>query len=245
VLTVEQSVGGSGCQYPKGYVEPVPELYRALGRAAKLMSTAYGVSSKEHFPFLMQTDDANDGSGRYLFNHWQYVTGMLAEMAEKELAGAPMSKKELEFLSRTVDMHRDKYTGERNYDGWYPELHREGRWRVGESKPVVADVHTDADRGQVLQTAVGHPGLMIIAVDSGEDLSLFGGPVYNYYSFKSSASNRMTDRRWQRLLEKNRAPGKPAFTRGYWAAAHETKWSPDMGDTATDTDLSNDVDPWK
>lgn len=213
ILMIEQSVGGVGCQYPKGYVDPVPAVYLALGRAAKLMGDAFGSSAKEQFQYRLE-NEGPDNPGFFVF--WEQTMATLATMADKELKGEPMTEAELGFLNQTVDLHLDRYDGSRRYNGWYPSLYWEGPMEAGKSKPVVTDVHTDADAASVRQIGVGHPGLMIIAIDNNGDRALYGGPVYNYYAFERPLSNRMTDAQWRKLLNKDRLPEKPAFTNAYW-----------------------------
>ncbi len=230
VLMVEQSEGKIGCQYPRGYVEPVPEAFRRLGRAAA------------HLQPLHASLDPRDGA-RVV----EYLEGFaatmerLAEIAERELADAPMSAEDLTFLQRTVDRHEEGYGGTRSYDGWYPKLfwaprasfsdatpsgviplapgrrlsnpHFEG----GRSEPVVTDVHTDIDNGRALTLGVGHPQLMIVAIDAGADgtVALYGGPTYDLRVFEVEAAHRMTDDQWRAAVEVGALPPRPAFTRSY------------------------------
>jgi hypothetical protein len=156
----------------------------------------------------------------------------LAALAGKELAGEPMSAEDLAFLNQTADLHGTAYYGERMFDGWYPQLFWTRFWEPadpddpepdgfgehpsGISEPLVADVHTDAENGLALEVATGHPGLMIVAVDSGGDLALFGGPVSSYYAFTVPVAERMTDDAWQDEVEAGTAPPRPAFAQEYW-----------------------------
>jgi len=85
ILVVEQSTGGIGCQYPKGYVEPVPELYEALSRSIGVMAP------------LFQTPELATMSnvGPFL--------AKLVTLSNEELAGVPMSDAEPAFLNETAD----------------------------------------------------------------------------------------------------------------------------------------------
>ncbi|MFH2007729.1 MAG: DUF3160 domain-containing protein [bacterium] len=211
------STGGGGCQYPKGYVEPVPALYESLSRAAARFAKAFPAS----------------GSTRRVHRFlafFQATMKKLAHLARLELAGRTMSKSELAFLKNTVDAHIFAYSAIRRYDGWYPKLFWSKAWRrklqrrphgVGGhsggslSQVAVADVHTDVDRGQVLQVGVGHPGVMVVAINAGGKTALYGGPVYNYYSLQQPQRKRLTDARWRRRVIRSKLPPRPAFTRAY------------------------------
>lgn len=221
ILIVEQSTGGMGCQYPKGYVEPVPALYDAMAQAANLMAKVFA-------------------GGAYSFTnvgpcmeHWRSTLKQLGAIADKELAGQPMSAAELDFLNKTADQHGSAYYGGRVFDGWYPQLFWTPQWAPadpnlshldsmyahpsGLSEPIVADVHTDAENGRALEVATGHPGLMIVAIDNKGDISLYGGPVSSYYSFDVPLSERMTDEEWEAKVDAGNLPSRPEFTRSYWA----------------------------
>lgn len=227
VLMVEQSVGGQACQYPHGYVEPVPGLYRSLARSAAALAPLYEdldvLPTGTTFVSLFKTVP------EYL-SYFQETMERLAVMAEKELAGEPLDAGDLAFLNQTVDRHADDpYFGSRQYDGWYPRLF----WQLmtwsadqvtaidedhpsGVADPVVIDVHTDAEKGQVLEVGVGYPGLMVVALDVGDGAVLYGGPVSSFYAFHQPAESRMTDEVWSDMVSAAAVPERPAFARGYW-----------------------------
>jgi hypothetical protein len=222
ILLIEQSSGGIACQYPEGYVEPVPELYRSLAHAAALFQSYYETQGQG-----VMTNASS------FFAHVTQVMEQLALLADKELAGEPMTDGELLFLNETVDRHaQDGYYGTRCFDGWYPRLFWTNDWPIecpteggmmrpedhpsAVFEPLVADVHTDAEAEQALEVAVGDPGLMVVAIDNDGDRSLFAGPVYNFYSFAVPLSSRMTDNEWLQRLQAGDLPERPLFTRSYW-----------------------------
>ena len=225
VLMVEQSVGRPGCQYPKGYVEPVPELYNQLAQASAELAALYaGDKESKQAPTVIAWA-----------KHYGEVMKRLARLSEQQLRGEPMSAADLAFMNRTVDQHAvSSYLGERSYDGWYAALFYSRGWTseprskdypdgphphyVGaESKPIVVDVHTDAEHELALQVATGYPELMIVAIDQGDDVSLYGGPVSSFYSFEQPSSARMTDYDWRATVRQHKQPRRPAFARGYRA----------------------------
>jgi hypothetical protein len=223
ILIVEQSTGGMACQYPKGYVEPVPALYRALDRAAELLAQVYAGGS-----FSVKNVDT-------CMDHWRATLKRLGELADLELAGKPMSADDLDFLNKTADLHAGQsYYGQRMFDGWYPQLFWTPLWQPtgltggdnirdfdehpsGIAEPIVADVHTDAENGRALEVATGNPGLMIVAIDNQGDIALYGGPASSYYSFDVALDERMTDEEWQAQVQANTLPSRPAFAQHYWA----------------------------
>jgi len=59
---------------------------------------------------------------------------------------------------------------------------------------LVADVHTHTAEGKVLEEAVGHVDLIIVACPSPDgSILLAAGPVLSYYEFKHPMSDRLTD----------------------------------------------------
>jgi hypothetical protein len=227
VLTVEQSMGSLGCQYPQGYVEPVPGLYRALGRAAAKLRPFYA-APRQLPPAHPRVVIA--ARARAFLVKFQQTMKRLAKLAELQLAGGTMSGADLAFLRHTVDRHAQGYGGIRSYDGWYPALFWTEAWQGREHdmavlpyveggilKPVVTDVHTDTYAGSVLQVGVGSPELLIAAIDTQQGVALYGGPVYSVYAFARPISQRMTDNEWGQLVGHGRLPGRPAFARRYRA----------------------------
>jgi hypothetical protein len=215
ILIVEQSTGGEGCQYPLGYVEPVPNLYQSLAIAAARLQALY-------------VDEPTMLNVVPFFDHFIETSSKLATLAEKEMQGIEMSEADLEFLNQTVDMHGDSYPGFRTYSGWYPKLYWLPGWDLqaqnifvedpsGISEPIVADVHTDAENGLALEVGVAHPGLMIVAIDNAGDIAVYGGPASSFYTFNVDLQSRMTDEEWFELVEKKELPPKPDFATSYWA----------------------------
>lgn len=227
VLVVEQSEAFFGCQYPQGYVEPLPELYRQLDQAAAHLVALYegGALSKSYVARTVPGWAA----------HFHDTMERLARLSEQQLRGEPMSAKDLAFMNHTVDRHADDgYGGTRNYDGWYPALYWNLGWSIerkkerdlggtyphitgGESEPIVVDVHTDGDHGTVLEVGTGHPELLVVVIDQGDDVAVYGGPVSSFYAFERTATDRMTDQQWEQAIQEHALPSRPEFAKGYRA----------------------------
>jgi hypothetical protein len=241
VLVVEQSEGFIGCQYPQGYVEPLPELYRQLDEAAAHLVALYEDHGTTK-PSARRGDQVERLSESYMAKtipawakHFRTTMKRLARLSEQQLRGEPMSASDLAFMNDTVDKHADDgYGGTRNYDGWYAALYWNLGWTLeppkdrglggthphivgGESEPIVVDVHTDADHGTVLEVATGHPELLVVVIDQGDDVAVYGGPVSSFYSFEKPATQRMTDEQWKDAIQEHALPSRPAFARGYRA----------------------------
>lgn len=241
VLVVEQSEGFVGCQYPQGYVEPLPELYRQLDEAAAHLVALYEDHGRAKASGR-RSERPERLSESYMARtvpawgeHFRATMQRLARLSEQQLRGEPMSAKDLAFMNDTVDQHADDgYGGTRNYDGWYAALYWNLGWTLepredrglggthphiegGESEPIVVDVHTDVDHGKVLEVATGHPELLVVVIDQGDDVAVYGGPVSSFYAFEKPVMQRMTDEQWKDAIQEHALPSRPAFARGYRA----------------------------
>jgi hypothetical protein len=229
VLLIEQSGGGMGCQYPRGYVEPVPSFYRSLWQAVANLEKAVNQAIQ------------NSGDKKDLFANWKNVLETLETMAIAEIEGRPFTEAQLTFLNETVDLHIDSYSGARMYNGWYPRLFYGENGE--ESKPIVTDLHTDVENGRVLHGATGHMGLMVIAIDNNGDKAVYAGPVYNYYGFEVDGYNRLTDDQWRAQLALKKNPAKPLFTRDYWVLDKPADFVPDKNSAPAPNPFAPEIAP--
>ena len=176
-------------EYPVvGYVEPVPEFYHRL-----LALTRMTNSGLEEMGVLDGVSkDRLARLGEILF---RLETLSIAELEDKELTG-------------------DDYEFIRNFgselEGVIAEVDEKAR-----KTTIVADVHTDANSGMVLEEGVGYVDLIIVAYRLPDGRILCGaGPVMSYYEFKHPMDDRLTDEKWRGVLSTD-PPDRPAWTKGY------------------------------
>lgn len=63
---------------------------------------------------------------------------------------------------------------------------------------LVADVHTDSDKGKVLEVATGIPYKIYVALNDGNGgKRIAEGYTYSYYEFHQPMSNRLNDDQWK------------------------------------------------
>lgn len=222
------------CEYPEGYVEPVPAFYDAMERLAR--NTAAGLAALNLTGFVMvpprtpeeplptHIDLQMRGATQFLAYFADQMV-ILRAIAEKELRSEPLNDNENLFLKRVVENPWD-YVGSRQYNGWYPGLfyrnafagyafHEEAGCDMWDA--LVTDVHTDVpdtivgDPGAVIHEAVGDVNLLMIAVDNGPDRVMYGGPVFSHYEFEKPADTRLTDEDWKATSP----PPLPDWTHNY------------------------------
>jgi hypothetical protein len=173
---------------PKGYVEPAIELYAELRALNGMM-----LEGLDGFELL------ND---KWL-NRLGYVNTLLDRLiniSRKELTGKELTEREVRFIE---------------------EFGESLTYAIGDLLPkstttaIIADVHTEPNTRQVLEEGTGALNMIWVACSTtGGDYFICAGPVLSYHEFKHPMSDRLTDEKWQRMINKNEVPktgifGKP------------------------------------
>jgi hypothetical protein len=229
ILYVKQSYTFSTlCYYPAGFVEPVPEFW---ARFEKMATRAADLIEKTPFPdrtvsrpvgkhtHNLSVKAVQAAQARHFRNFARQVR-VLKEIAEKEAAQKELTKEEEKFLKTTVEMHFGGSGGPR-YNGWYFGLFYKGPTDADKWDALVADVHTDVpapdvgDPGCVLTQGVGCVDFALVAVDSGKDRMVYGGPVLSHYEFEMPGVTRKSDSEWRKEIREGKLPPRPAWTRSY------------------------------
>jgi hypothetical protein len=191
---------------PKGYVEPVPQFYARL--AALTSMTIDGLDSRG---LLAETD-------RTSLNVLLNLAQSFQVMAEKELAGQPLTQEEYDqiryyggSLEQLVMASADTELGEE-----FARLYMEEEPQAA----VIADVATDPDASggpAVLEEGIGriseiHVVVPVIQDDGSMMLQVAKGGVFTYYEFPWPAADRLTDEKWRGMLDSGQAPALPGWT---------------------------------
>lgn len=162
---------------PHGLVQPDVAFWREMERLSAF--AADGFARHQLLP------DANEEFSRFR-NFAKAIKGF-REIAEKDVAGAPLTEKDWELI-RTTD---------------FSEMGRpilpNDEPKPGEGKSaLVTDVLTDAAAGQVLQEALGRPYVMLALAGGRHGNRVLVGLAYNYYEFaRPIKDGRLTDEEWQ------------------------------------------------
>lgn len=224
------------CDYPAGFVEPVPEFWRRMGLLAEVAADAVSklaLSGKVTVGPGMQVDLKEVQAAQLAFcTNFADRMNTLRHLSEKELASIPFTEADNYFVRSVVEWV-NTYVEIRTFNGWYPRLfYRPVRSKYsmqfdeddGCAKwdPLVTDVHTDlpdpivGDPGAVIHQAVGDVNLLLIAVDNGPDRMVYAGPVLSYYEFEMPSDSRLTDAEWESKLT-TAPPPLPSWTTPYLA----------------------------
>jgi len=175
---------------PRGFVEPNLAFWQELQRL--IAYTAAGF--KQYGLFTGELEEY----GR--LNIFKERVNFYTSLAVKELRGAPLSEAEYEklrseslaflakpFVEGAILEDKDKRAG------------------------LIADIHTDAVKGQILYEATGEP-YFILALVGNEGVSrLTVGVAFNHYEFTGPLTSRYADADWQERVYQTppQLPPKP------------------------------------
>jgi hypothetical protein len=75
--------------------------------------------------------------------------------------------------------------------------------------PVISDVHTTDF--EALEVGVGNAEAIYVIVEIEGRLKMCRGAIFSYYEFPWPLNDRLTDEKWQDILEKEKAPNRPTW----------------------------------
>ncbi|NMB35301.1 MAG: DUF3160 domain-containing protein [Firmicutes bacterium] len=183
----------------RGYVEPNPHLYARLAALVKM--TREGLVSRD----LLREQDKES------LVRLEQLALSLKTISEKELGNIPLSEDEYDLI--------------RSYGGQLEHLWIEALQDIGVDHPsavyenpaaLVADVATDPN-GRVLEEATGHISEIYAVVPVDGSLRIARGGVYTHYEFSWPLADRLTDKKWQEMLDSGQAPPQARWTETFTA----------------------------
>jgi len=124
-------------------------------------------------------------------------------LAEKEVTNAPISDAEYESLR----------TGFWKVSQLITPFDSEEIQEKDKKPPLIADIHTDALKGQILYQATGYPLIMIAFVADQKTPRLTIGVVYRHFELTGPLDKRYTDEEWQARVDAKDLPETPFFYR--------------------------------
>jgi hypothetical protein len=180
---------------PKGYVEPVPELFGRISALGQMT-----ISGLKERGLLAENDEQ-------ALSQLVTTADQLEAIANKQLAGEQVSEDEYDFIRRygvTIEGLTFAASDEMESasGGGFPDPSGGEDPQVA----VVADVATDIATEQVLEEGVGRVFTIYVVVPIDGELVLTKGGVFSHYEFTQPMSNRLTDEKWRELLDAGQAP---------------------------------------
>jgi hypothetical protein len=186
ILYAKQSYTPIRAVIDRGYVEPVPEFYNRLRALTQMTSTGLASLNLLDSTQSMRLDLLQD------------VLGHLTAISVAELQGQGPTVDDGAYIS--------------SFDQVLAPLQTGLSVPQAATTTVVADVHTDANLGSVLEEGVGYVKLVVAAYEiPGGHMVLGAGPVFSAYEFKWPMADRLTDEAWTNLLAGANCPASPAW----------------------------------
>ena len=192
----EMGDGGEPAPY-KGYVEPNVLFW---GRLLSLTKQSHeGLASRK-----LLSDELKER-----FEQFEDLLATLKQISEKELRNQKLTEDEYDVIrhigGQLEYMTLSVMTG--NPDTW--EMVNE----TDRDMAVVADVHTGGDK--VLEEGVGHAYEILVIVPVEGKLVLTRGASFSYDEFQQPIGDRLTDEKWQGMVNNGRAPALPVWTKTF------------------------------
>ena len=175
--------------YPRGYVEPDPQIFDALLSATARLGEFIAKFGIE------EGDDWDEKEGRSYSSKLGEFAELLTtarDIAKKEAAGEPITLEDYENIKRLSR----SFSARLLLPGEYVQDDEQLKMAL------VADVATDYLGGGVLEIASGRPQRMYVFVnDASGGARITRGFIFSYYEFVRQLSDgRMPDEEWKALV---------------------------------------------
>ena len=177
-----------------GYVSPYPEVYNRIGKMVKKMRLELGALD-------VMPEGLEDNYQRF-----EKIMAKLVDLSEKELAGKNLSEADYRWIASVAGQLKSATV-------LPPGLRERILSETDSRMALIADVHTNNNAKKVLEEGVGTPFILTVNMKlEGKPVTL-NGAVFSYYEFKWPMDDRLTDEKWQQMLEKE--DGRPALPSWY------------------------------
>jgi hypothetical protein len=187
----------------EGYIEPVPEFYARVLALTRM--TRKGLDD------MKVLDDQSRGRIESL----EGIVERLLNLSMQELQGKALQPEDYGFINSFGEQLKAAVAG----------VDQEGL-----DTTIIADVHTDANSGQVLEEGTGNIRGIVVAYPMPDGGVVAGvGPVFSYYEFRHPMANRLTDEAWKAMLREGKAPALPEWAASFSAEAAGARIPPGGG----------------
>ncbi len=201
---VYAELGAGGGEPPpppddRGYVEPNPYVYARL--ASLLKMTIDGLDIRG----LLKPSMKNN------LEKMVQLAISFKTISEKELNNEKLTDEEYELI-RSYGGQLEHFWIEINKDEpEYKKAESQGDYLNEKPAAIITDVATNPN-GQVLEVGTGKIFEIFVVVPIDGELKITRGGVYSYYEFTWPMSDRLTNIKWQELLNSSQAPTLPSWT---------------------------------
>jgi len=152
---------------------------------------------------------------------WIKTITKLKSLAQKELDQEPFTEKESLWIKKTIAKWYQHGSGAGwRRDGWYCDLFYNKSSACEDKDALIADIHTQPPslgfQGTVLSEATGNVNMLVAALDNGNDIRVYAGPVFSHYELIPNGVQRFCDSEWRDMLKANNSLiVNPSWTKDY------------------------------
>ena len=176
----EMGAGGDERAIPpvvKGFVEPNLEFWN---RFTKLLDRTQNIFTDNN---LFVSQGAQDR-----LTQFKTITALYTKIAEQELRNQAVSETDYESLRTTKLAFMAQ-----PFEAVDPT-------ETSGQTALIADIHTDILKNQILYEATAKPYLMLVIVGNENSPRLVAGLTYNHYELTDQIGERLTDETWRQRV---------------------------------------------
>ena len=164
------------------YIEPNIPFFEGFRIANALLAETYA-----HYGLY-------DDKAKEAIDGLQKLADRALEITKLELNDQPVSEEQLAWIA-TIPSELAKYV--MVYQNPYGYSSDEEQFKMA----VIADVYTNSDLGMVLETGVGIPYRIYVALNDGQGGKRIAvGYTFSYYEFPHPMDDRLTDEAWKEAV---------------------------------------------
>jgi hypothetical protein len=250
ILYGKQSyTGGTSCSFPYTYIEPYPEFYERI----RLFAT----QAADFFTNVFAgTSLSSNNTIIAYYTRYAEIMNIFKSIAEKELAGTPISDEETEFLKTMISHYMASGP---SVTGWINDLIF--NYETGLNPDfIVADIHTQPtdefgnEVGHIYHVGNGYINNGVFLAPNPvnpEQIIAFAGPVSSFHYEVTDNFYRYNDQEWaEKFLSATDLPSRPDWIASYIAgpdgeklpAGRELKGTVCNTSGLNPPDIANDID---
>lgn len=185
-------------EQPRGAIEPAPLVYQRLGELVAAERAA------------LQSAGYLSADRKQRLDTFSALLTMIAKLEKKQSTGAAWSATEIEQL-RFYGAYQEHLT--------FVTAEGEGGSMEANDMAIIADVamaySTVLNQQLVLQEGVGRALPIYVAIERNGRRELARGAIFSYYEFTHPAEDRLTDEKWREVLDGDKAPKLPEWTKSF------------------------------
>jgi hypothetical protein len=188
---------------PRGSVDPFPDFFRSLAGLADRVYERLNAGEELTVTFWWYKDDTTSAK--------QFALDM-ASIAEKVRTGQPLTELDQGWIRATGGRLEALLMRTPETDMAVPAS---SEARIERGIAIATDIHTRVQSQQVLQIGVGRLLSLWVAVPDDVGARMTQGYLGSYYEFLHPMNDRLTDEKWNTMLERGEAPSRPVWTSSF------------------------------